>query len=268
MAWFGSPAMPRYVTPDVKAAVVKAIGHNSINDAAIQKPVPPGMGTCGHCKHRFFTSALAHAPHDCSGLVTCGTCAKVAHSVGQECKWLACTTCNETFYHAKDLRCKYQYCLACFALGFKPAGICECGRQRLVCRTHSDDPSKIPAHHRVVDDSDGTDEDEDTPGGRKSATNAPRPRHRLPRGCSLPQRVPRIDDPSFFFSTNFRSCSRATPSSTSSSRCWSSSFLLQWHLLDTVTGERINLPNAADGKLTMLAFSTFVNLRARPSTCG
>ena len=34
-----------------------------------------------------------------------------------------------------------------------------------------------------------------------------------------------------------------------------------WNLLDTVTGERINLPNAADGKLTMLAFSTFFNLR-------
>ena len=34
-----------------------------------------------------------------------------------------------------------------------------------------------------------------------------------------------------------------------------------WNLLDTVTGDRINLPNAADGKLTMLAFSTFFNLR-------
>ena len=34
-----------------------------------------------------------------------------------------------------------------------------------------------------------------------------------------------------------------------------------WNLLDTVTGDRINLPNAADGKLTMLAFSIFFNLR-------
>ena len=34
-----------------------------------------------------------------------------------------------------------------------------------------------------------------------------------------------------------------------------------WNLLDTVTGDRINLPNAACGKLTMLAFSTFFNLR-------
>ena len=33
------------------------------------------------------------------------------------------------------------------------------------------------------------------------------------------------------------------------------------NLLDTVTGQRFNLPNAADGKLTMLAFSTFFNLR-------